>query len=317
MSRRHKHEEHANHEAWAIPYGDLITLLLAFFVVMYAMSSVNEGKYRVLSDSLVAAFTGAPRTVEPVQVGEKQAGPGVDPVISLVQQPMIDGQPRHSLQPIAMAQRTPMPTDAAREHDELASVAAEVEQAMADLIERQLIVVRRHGTWVEVEIRTDILFPSGIATLSPPAEQVLSQLAATLQRFPNSIRVEGHTDNRPISTTAFPSNWELSAARAASVVHLFTRAGVDPARLAVVGLGENQPMQSNATPEGRNANRRVVLVILGGSGRPEGDYAGERGQGEEASVAEPPTVPVALPQPATTEASLQKLPTPQASGRLP
>lgn len=317
MARKHKHEEHANHEAWAIPYGDLITLLLAFFVVMYAMSSVNEGKYRVLSDSLVAAFTGAPRTVEPIQVGEKQAGPGVDPVISLVQQPMIDGQPRHSLQPIAMAQRTPMPTDAAQEQDELATVAAEVEQAMADLIERQLIVVRRHGTWVEVEIRTDILFPSGVATLSPPAEQVLSQLAATLQRFPNSIRVEGHTDNRPISTTAFPSNWELSAARAASVVHLFTRAGVDPARLAVVGLGENQPMQSNATPEGRNANRRVVLVILGGSGRPEGDYAGERGRGEEASVAEPPTVPVALPQPATTEASLQKLPTPQASGRLP
>ena len=76
MARRHKHEEHANHEAWAIPYGDLITLLLAFFVVMYAMSSVNEGKYRVLSDSLVAAFNGAPKTMEPIQVGEKQAGPG-------------------------------------------------------------------------------------------------------------------------------------------------------------------------------------------------------------------------------------------------
>ena len=76
MARRHKHEEHANHEAWAIPYGDLITLLLAFFVVMYAMSSVNEGKYRVLSDSLVAAFNGAPRTLEPIQVGEKQVGPG-------------------------------------------------------------------------------------------------------------------------------------------------------------------------------------------------------------------------------------------------
>ena len=88
--------------------------------------------------------------------------------------------------------------------------------------------MRRHGKWVEVEIRTDILFPSGVATLSPPAEQVLQQLAETLKPFPNSIRVEGHTDNRPISTAAFPSNWELSAARAASVVHLFTRAGMDP-----------------------------------------------------------------------------------------
>jgi chemotaxis protein MotB len=315
MARRHKHEDHLNHEAWAIPYGDLITLLLAFFVVMYAMSSVNEGKYRVLSDSLVAAFQGAPRTMEPIQVGDKQSGPGIEPVVNVVQQPMIEGQPRHSLQPIAMAQNSSLSTpaaDAAQERDELASVAREVEEAMSDLIERELIVVRRHGTWVEVEIRTDILFPSGVATLSQPAEQVLMQLAETLKPFPNSIRVEGHTDNRPISTSAFPSNWELSSARAASVVHLFTRAGMDPARLAVVGLGENRPVQSNATSEGRNANRRVVLVILGGSSKPEGDYAGERGQGEEQ-----PTIPEALPKPATTEAALQRPPTAQAAGHLP
>ncbi|HJY39387.1 MAG TPA: flagellar motor protein MotD [Steroidobacteraceae bacterium] len=313
MARRHKHEEHANHEAWAIPYGDLITLLLAFFVVMYAMSSVNEGKYRVLSDSLVAAFQGAPKTLEPIQVGEKQAGPGTDPIISMVQKPMIDSQAHTAIQPIAMAQRPPPASIDAAQSDELASVAAEVEQAMSDLIDRELIVVRRHGTWVEVEIQTDILFPSGVATLSTPAEQVLTQLAETLKPFPNSIRVEGHTDNRPINKPAFPSNWELSSARAASVVHLFTRAGMDPARLAVVGLGENRPVQSNATPEGRNANRRVVLVILGGSSKPEGDYAGERGQSEDA----PAAVPTALPQPATTEASLQTTPTPQEAGRLP
>ncbi len=175
---------------------------------------------------------------------------------------------------------------------------------MSDLIDRELITVRRHGSWVEVEIRTDILFPSGVATLAPEAVQVLQQLAETLRPFPNSIRVEGHTDNRPISTAAFPSNWELSAARAASVVHLFTRAGMDPARLAVIGLGENRPAQANSSAEGRNANRRVLLVILARGNRPEGDYAGERGQPEEAPVAEPSTVPVALPQPATVEASL-------------
>jgi chemotaxis protein MotB len=297
MARRHKHEEHANHEAWAIPYGDLITLLLAFFVVMYAMSSVNEGKYRVLSDSLVAAFNGAPKALEPIQVGEKQVGPGADLAISIARPPMINGQPQRAIQPIALAQH------GQQQRDELAGVADEVEQSMSDLIDRELVTVRRHGKWVEVEIRTDILFPSGVATLSPPAEQVLQQLADTLKPFPNSIRVEGHTDNRPINTPAFPSNWELSAARAASVVHLFTRAGIDPARLAVIGLGENRPSQSNATAEGRNANRRVLLVILGGHERPEGDYAEERGQ-EEPPVAEPPTVPVALPQPASVEASL-------------
>ena len=300
MARRHKHEEHANHEAWAIPYGDLITLLLAFFVVMYAMSSVNEGKYRVLSDSLVAAFQGAPKTIEPIQVGEKQMGPGAELAINIARQPMIESQSRRSIAPIAMAQ-LPMPPDPAGQSEELAGVANEVEQSMSDLIDRELVTVRRHGKWVEVEIKTDILFPSGVATLSPAAEQVLQQLAETLKPFPNAIRVEGHTDNRPISTSAFPSNWELSAARAASVVHLFTRAGMDPARLAVIGLGENRPAQSNATAEGRNANRRVLLVILGGSNRPEGDYAGERGQEEEA---EPPPIPEALPKPATVEASL-------------
>jgi chemotaxis protein MotB len=293
MARRHKHEEHANHEAWAIPYGDLITLLLAFFVVMYAMSSVNEGKYRVLSDSLVAAFNGAPKTMEPIQVGEKQVGPGANLAIDIAPQPMINGQPQRAIQPIVLAQH------AQQQRDALAGVADEVEQSMSDLIDRELVTVRRHGKWVEVEIRTDILFPSGVATLSPPAEQVLQQLADTLKPFPNSIRVEGHTDNRPINTPAFPSNWELSAARAASVVHLFTRAGMNPARLAVIGLGENRPSQSNATAEGRNANRRVLLVILGGNERPEGDYAEERGKEEE-----PPTVPEALPQPAAIEAAL-------------
>src|SRR3954464_516525 len=99
MARRHKHEDHVNHEAWAIPYGDLITLLLAFFVVMYAMSSVNEGKYRVLSDSLVAAFNGAPKTREPIQVGEKQLGSATDPSINLVQTPLIESQPRHTIAP--------------------------------------------------------------------------------------------------------------------------------------------------------------------------------------------------------------------------
>jgi chemotaxis protein MotB len=302
MARRHKHEEHQNHEAWAIPYGDLITLLLAFFVVMYAMSSVNEGKYRVLSDSLVAAFRGSPRTLEPIQVGEKQVGNGADMAMSIVKQAMLEGQPREMLEPMpiqvtdTMRQNSRQAPDAAYEAEstqqssagiELESVAREVERAMEGLIEKELIVVRRHGLWVEVEIRTDILFPSGVATLSTQAEQVLQQLAQTLKPFPNPIRVEGHTDNRPISTKAFPSNWELSSARAASVVHLFSSAGIDPARLAVIGLGEHRPVQSNATAEGRNANRRVLLVILSGNGMPEGNYADQRGLPE--SVPAPPS----------------------------
>lgn len=284
MARRHKHEEHANHEAWAIPYGDLITLLLAFFVVMYAMSSVNEGKYRVLSDSLVAAFQGAPKTMQPIQVGEKQVGSGADINMTIVQQATLEGQPRSMLEPLpiqmASTSSSASPGEEAEANDgagsnELDAVATEVERAMADLIAEDLIIVRREGAWVEVEIRTDILFASGVATLSDQALPALQRLAETLKPFPNPIRVEGHTDNRPISTRAFPSNWELSAARAASVVHLLTKTGVDPSRLAVIGLGEHRPAQSNDTPEGRNANRRVLLVILNGAVKPEADYDDE------------------------------------------
>jgi chemotaxis protein MotB len=300
MARRHKHEDHVNHEAWAIPYGDLVTLLLAFFVVMYAMSSVNEGKYRVLSDSLNAAFSGSPRTMQPIQVGEKQVGSGADIHMTIVQQAMLTGQPRSMLAPPPIAwkgvvqnepQNMQEATDASspskqtdKAFKELASVAREVERAMAGMIKDNLIVVRRHGLWVEVEIRTDILFPSGVAVPSPKAVTVLEQLAATLKPFPNPIRVEGHTDNRPINTVLFPSNWELSSARAASVVHVFTKAGLEPARLAVIGLSEFRPAQSNATPQGRNANRRVLLVILSSDGPPEGNYGDERGKPEAESV---------------------------------
>lgn len=317
--RHHQHEEHTNHEAWAIPYGDLVTLLLAFFVVMYAMSSVNEGKYRILSDSLVAAFRGSPRTLEPIQVGEKQVGSGADINMTVVQQAMLEGQPRNILEapPIRVASvasrrsgTSSTDYDAEVEHHEAAvveleNVASEVERAMANLIRDQMIVVRRHGVWVEVEIRTDILFPSGVATLSPEAQKILQQLAETLKPFPNPIRVEGHTDNRPIRSSAFPSNWELSAARAASVVHLFTNSGMDPRRLAVVGLGENRPAESNDTEQGRNMNRRVLLVILSGSGSPEGDYADDRGKPDAEELS---GVPPESPTPAATTA--QTVPAP-------
>ena len=311
MARKHKHEEHANHEAWAIPYGDLVTLLLAFFVVMYALSTINEGKFRVLSDSLQAAFRGAPRTLEPVNVGEKSRGSGADIAVSIVQQATLNGQPRQLLEAITVD--TQLSTGGRKSTDKLDAdgkvivppalgrVADEIEKALAPLVAADMIAVRRHSTWVEVEIRTDILFASGIAKLSDAALPPLTILAETLAKYPNPVRVEGHTDNRPISTSAYPSNWELSAARAASVVHLFARGGVDPARLAVIGLGEFRPAQSNATIEGRNANRRVLIVILAGDQAPEDAFGEDRGvasepaQPGESAQPEAPVTPIAQP----------------------
>jgi chemotaxis protein MotB len=305
MARKRKHEEHASHEAWAIPYGDLVTLLLAFFVVMYAISSINEGKFRVLSDSLQAAFRGAPKTLEPVQVGEKSRGSGADIAVSIVQQATMDGQPRQLLEAITiddqLASGRRKSSDRLDAHGKvivppaLGRVADEIEKALAPLVAANMIAVRRHSTWVEVEIRTDILFASGIAKLSDEALPPLSILAETLARYPNPVRVEGHTDNRPINTSTFPSNWELSAARAASVVHLFARGGVDPARLAVIGLGEYRPAQSNSTLEGRNANRRVLIVILAGDQAPEGAFGEDRGVASEPAVPGESAQPEAIP----------------------
>src|ERR1019366_5891388 len=138
----------------------------------------------------------------------------------------------------------------------------QVQDAMQALIGAKLVTVRRESMWLEIEINADILFPSGAGEFSTAAEPVLDKLAEVLKPFPNPIRVEGHTDDRPIRTAAFPSNWELSAARAASVVHQFTKQGIDPLRLEIVGFGEFHPRQPNDSNEGRKAHRRVALLVL-------------------------------------------------------
>ncbi|RMD78187.1 MAG: flagellar motor protein MotD, partial [Gammaproteobacteria bacterium] len=259
MARKPKHEEHENHERWLVSYADFITLLFAFFVVMYAVSSVNEGKYRVLSESLIAAFRSTARSLQPIQVGELTRSPKSEGVVnSLINQ--IDKPPP----PMQQDRRRLVPEKGkgGEEHQRMQQMEGRIERALQELIDKGLIVVRRGELWLEVEINTSILFPSGSARLEPEAVPVLRRIAGILKDFPNPIRVEGYTDNVPIHTLAFPSNWELSAARAASVVHLFTSEGVDPRRMAAIGYGEYRPVADNATEAGRARNRRVVLVIL-------------------------------------------------------
>lgn len=248
MSRKHKHEEHMNHEAWAIPYGDLVTLLLALFVVMYAISSVNEGKFRAASASLSEAFKGTPRTAVPIQIGSipvLSKGKEMDVDLVEAERPEDGG---------AMADTT---------GEGLASkeMAEQLNAALSDLIDAKVIVVRQSPYSIEVEIQTDLLFSSGQAKLSIPAQDILVRLADALKKFPNPIRVEGHTDNVPIRSSEFLSNWELSAARAATVVHLLMRAGVSPQRMSVIGLSEYRPVADNNDEKGRNRNRRVQLII--------------------------------------------------------
>lgn len=272
MARKKKHEEHENLERWLISYADFITLLFAFFVVMYSISAVNEGKFRVLSDSLVAAFRSQPKALDPLQIGNPMKSLAPD-MITLRSLPTRPTEGTTMLPPAIdqaarglFAQAPGSGGPAAAAAAALKELSAELEKALAPFIEQDLITVRRSRLWMEVEIKTSILFPSGSARLAPSAIDTLGKIAAILARYPNPIHVEGFTDNRPINTPAYPSNWELSAARAASVVQLFAQSGVAPERLAAVGYGEFHPVGDNATAEGRNANRRVVLVVLAAPG---------------------------------------------------
>ena len=180
-----------------------------------------------------------------------------------------------------------------------------MEKALAALIDKDLVNVRRNKFWMEVEIKTSLLFPSGSAQIASSATATLSKVAVILGRYPNPIHVEGFTDNKPIRTLTFPSNWELSAARAASVVRLFSSAGIKPERMAAIGYGEHQPAADNATPEGRNTNRRVVLVVLADPSARRLRDQSQAGSQQEAvpmdSAQAPDMAPVVLPGAAAAE----------------
>jgi len=265
MARKKKPEEHENHERWLVSYADFITLLFAFFVVMYALSSVNEGKYRVLSDSLIAAFRNAPQSLRPIQIGEPVKAPAKVMPNSRPQLKEIPySSPENDRQDKANTedQQGKVGKGGQRDKQNLNKIQKQLEKALGKMIERDLIAVKCTGRGLEVEINTSILFDSGSALIQPKAVSILTEVAAALKDFPNAVRVEGFTDNMPIETKVYPSNWELSAGRAASVVHVFSDEGVDPFRMAAIGYGQYRPVAANKTAEGRSRNRRVVVVIL-------------------------------------------------------
>jgi chemotaxis protein MotB len=285
-SHRRKHAaEHENHERWLVSYADFMTLLFAFFVVMYAVSSINEGKYRVLSEFMIKAFHSAPkRSLQPIQVGRVARSsleqnsirprphivtpdlrPLPLPLVAQVRRPMVELSAAANSAVLAEADTPPSgkgETVANEPPSPLDQVVERLRESLADLIHADLVKVRRSKLWVEVEIKSYLLFASGSAAVNAQAVEPLNQIGAILNDIPNRIQVEGFTDNVPINTPIYPSNWELSAARAANVVRLLMQTGVRPERMAAIGYGEYHPLYDNATEEGREHNRRVVLVIL-------------------------------------------------------
>jgi chemotaxis protein MotB len=240
-SRRTRRTDDAepSHDRWLVSFADFMTLMFAFFVVMYATSSINEGKYKVLADALVGIFNQNEKSIKPIPVGQERARTR-DYDASMED----DGGP--------------MPME---DGDPLAQITRNIEQAFAGLIAEGQLIVRGTESWVEIELKSSLLFPSGDAIPNDHAFDIIEKVARILAPFDNPVQVEGFTDNQPISTPLYPTNWELSAARAASIVRMLNMDGVAPGRLAAVGYGEYHPVADNATPEGRAKNRRVVLVV--------------------------------------------------------
>lgn len=298
MARKKKHEEHENHERWLVSYADFITLLFAFFVVMYSVSSVNEGKYRVLSDSLVAAFRSPAKSLQPIQVGSPARAPHRE-AISVRQMPAVVALPSlpgprdtsngAGSMPGASLSDTSLNAGKGRNAGaalgDLQGIADQIHQAMASLIKEGLIRVRQSSDWVEVEINAEILFSSGSAQLEIGAREILAKLAEVIRPFPHPIHVEGFTDDIPISSTIYPSNWELSAGRAASVVHLFSDMNVAPARMVAVGYGEFRPVEDNATAAGRSRNRRVLVVVRSASAAVDAEATAVRSKADPVTEA--------------------------------
>ncbi|MHB1353464.1 MAG: flagellar motor protein MotD [Thiobacillus sp.] len=238
MRRRQRIDsDHENPDRWLVSYADFITLLFAFFVVMYAVSAVNEGKYRVLANALGGAFG--------------------KPVAELAV-PQLPG----AALPPEVRQRSLRQQQAIEEQAHMTEVASNLLDVMGPLVKEGKVRVTQSRRGVSIEINANVLFEPGRAELAPESLAVLRAVAAQLRHEPFNIEITGHTDVVPISNSVFASNWELSAVRATSVVRLLADNGIAPSRLFAIGREASQPIASNDTTEGRARNRRVELMIL-------------------------------------------------------
>ena len=245
--RKHHEEEHENHERWLVSYADFITLLFAFFVVMYAISSVNEGKYRVLSDSIVSAFHNIPGSSSGAQV--VVVPPRANPVLPGI----VQGRP--------VAPRPREDENRRQTREQMRDMAHKINDVLGPLVENGQVRITEGARGITIDISASVLFTPGDAHLSVEAANALSAVSNILAPTDFPISVEGYTDNISISNAQFPSNWELSGARASSVVRLMIDHGVAASRLTATGFADQRPVADNNSPESRARNRRVAITI--------------------------------------------------------
>jgi len=259
MSRRKQRTSHSNHERWLVSYADFITLLFAFFVVLYASSQVDKRKVGKLAFAIQAAFQ---------EMGVFQGSTNAVPIdvanpMSFNSSPTIQNTER-----IASLGWIPSHPDASldpgMEVGDLAQLQAELEAALASEIQRKEIAMHREPDGLVISLREAGFFESGSAQMKSTSQATFDRIASMLRERDYRLRIEGHTDNAPIHNSQFASNWELSTSRATEIVRLLiVREGFGPARLSAAGYAEYHPVANNLTSEGRSMNRRVDIVIIG------------------------------------------------------
>ena len=231
-----------NLDRWLVSYADFITLLFAFFVVMYAISSVNEGKYKIFGTSLTAAFGG---------IGRINTDTATTPA-----------QNDTLLKSLVERRNAKLAEKLQKQQEYMQRVTKNLNQVMAPLVTSGQVSVSQTSRGVVLQINASALFNQGDAELQRASLKTLAEVASILGTADQAIEIEGYTDDVPIKTTRFPSNWELSSARASSVARLFIERGIVAQRLTVVGSASNNPVARNDTSEGRARNRRMTVTLL-------------------------------------------------------
>jgi chemotaxis protein MotB len=261
MTRRRKPSPHVNHERWLVSYADFITLMFAFFVVMFSSSQVDKRKVGRLAHEMQVAF----KDLGIFPEASKYPIPGGDPLNpSGISDPTVRSVLPEAEQDFGKSATVPDPGG-------VAAIQKQLQTELKLQIEDKDISLKAHRDGLVITLHEVGFFDSGSATVKPGALEALSKIAQALGEHDNPLRIEGHTDDHPIHTSRFDSNWELSTARATEIVKYFiVNRGFRPDRISAAGYAEYHPVAANDTAEGRSQNRRVDIVVLGANAGPIG-----------------------------------------------
>lgn len=253
--RKQPEKKHPNHERWIISYADFTTLLLATFVVMYAISSINSSKFQEMAEAFSTAFMGKITRIQATGLAAAHKAP-FDYLPTPVHAPVVTRDVQIKNLPPALRQ------EVAQRAQKLNDAYQKLTKLLDSLIHKGQVSVSLQSLGVVIDINAVVLFQSGRAELTPPALDLIEKVAGILKDLHYAIQVNGFTDNALIHNAQFSSNWDLSAARAMAVVKRFVASGVDPTLLVGAGYGKYHPVASNSTVEGMAKNRRVSIVVV-------------------------------------------------------